>query len=122
VVSTSVIPLLCFWLETDANSNGDSYSRLSIDDDKISWLLFPDILVLVLLSMLYDCFNGCVRARSLGIAAQKIMGELSSVSTRLWFVIYFWLPSEEYRIVFWKKKEIKDLEDLLLSFRLYLLL
>ena len=99
--------------------NGDSYSRLSIDDDKASRLLFPDILVLVLLPMLYDCFNGCVRARSLGIAAQKIMGELSSVSTGLWFVIYLWLPSEEYKIVFWKKKEIEDLEDLLLSFRLY---
>jgi hypothetical protein len=99
--------------------NGDSYSRLSIDDDKASRLLFPDILVLVLLPMLYDCFNGCVRARSFGIAAQKIMGELSSVSTGLWLVIYFWLPSEKYKIVFWKKKKIEDLEDLLLSFRLY---
>jgi hypothetical protein len=69
--------------------------------------------------MLYDCFNGCVRARSFGIAAQKIMGELSSVSTGLWLVIYFWLPSEKYKIVFWKKKKIEDLEDLLLSFRLY---
>ena len=29
--------------------NGDSYSRLSIDDDKASRLLFPDILMLVLL-------------------------------------------------------------------------
>jgi hypothetical protein len=27
--------------------------------------------------MLYGCFNGCVRARSLGMAAQKNMGELS---------------------------------------------
>ena len=31
--------------------NGDSYSRLSIDIDKASRLLFPDILVLVLLLM-----------------------------------------------------------------------
>jgi hypothetical protein len=69
--------------------------------------------------MLYDCSNGCVRARSLGIAAQKIMRELSSVSTDLWFAIYLWLTSEEYKIVFWKKKEIEDLGDLLLSFRLY---
>jgi hypothetical protein len=48
----------------------------------------------------------------------KIMGEPSSVFTGLWFVIYLWLPSEEYKIVFWKKKEFEDLEDLLVSFRL----
>ena len=100
--------------------NGDSYSRLSIDDDKASRLLFPDILVLVLLPMLIDYFNGCARARSLGIAAQiKIMGEPSLVFTGLWFVIYLWLPSEKYKIVSWKKKEFEDLEDLLVSFRLY---
>jgi hypothetical protein len=34
------------------------------------------MLVLVLLLMLIDYFNGCARTRSLGIAAQiKIMGE-----------------------------------------------
>jgi hypothetical protein len=49
--------------------NGDSYSRLSSDVDKVVRFLFPGILVLVLLPMLYDCSNGCVRARSLGIAA-----------------------------------------------------
>jgi hypothetical protein len=38
---------------------------------------------------------------------------------RLWFIIYLWLPSEEYKIMFWKKKKFEDLEDLLLSFRLY---
>jgi hypothetical protein len=39
-------------------------------------LLFSGILVLVLLPMVIDYFNGCVRARSLGIATQiKIMGE-----------------------------------------------
>jgi hypothetical protein len=31
---------------------------------------FSFLLVLVLLPMWYDCFNGCVRARSLGTAAQ----------------------------------------------------
>jgi hypothetical protein len=55
--------------------------------------------------MLNDFFNGCERARNLDIAAQiKIMGEPSSVFTGLWFVIYLWLPSEEYKIVFWKNK------------------
>jgi hypothetical protein len=49
--------------------NGDSYSRLSSDVDKVVRFLFSGILVLVLLPMLYDYFNGCVRARSLGIAA-----------------------------------------------------
>jgi hypothetical protein len=39
-------------------------------------LLFPGILVLVLLLMVIDYFNGCACAHSLGIAAQiKIMGE-----------------------------------------------
>jgi hypothetical protein len=50
--------------------NGDSYSRLSNDVDKAVRFLFPGILVLVLLPMWYDCFNGCVRVRSLGTAAQ----------------------------------------------------
>jgi hypothetical protein len=50
--------------------NGDSYSRLSSDVDKAIRFLFPEILVLVLLPMWYDCFNGCMRARSLGTAAQ----------------------------------------------------
>jgi hypothetical protein len=50
--------------------NGDLYSRLSSDVDKAVRFLFPRILVLVLLPMWYDYFNGCVRARSLGTAAQ----------------------------------------------------
>jgi hypothetical protein len=50
-------------------NNGDSYSRLSSDVDKAVRFLFPEILVLVLLLMSYDCFNGCVRARILGIMA-----------------------------------------------------
>jgi hypothetical protein len=49
--------------------NGDSYSRLSSDIDKAIRFLFPRIPVLVLLSMLYDCFNDCVCVCSLGIAA-----------------------------------------------------
>jgi hypothetical protein len=73
--------------------------------------------------MWIDYFNGCVRARSLGIAAQiKIMGEPPLVFTGLWFGIYLGLPSEKYKIVSWKKKEFEDLEDLLVSFRLYFLI
>jgi hypothetical protein len=69
--------------------NGDSYSRLSINVDKADQFLFPDILVLVLLPMLIDYFNGCVRVRSLGIAAQiKIMGKPSLIFTGLWFVTH----------------------------------
>jgi hypothetical protein len=42
------------------------------------------MLMLVLLPMLIDYFNGCTRARSLGTAAQiKIMGELSLIFTGL---------------------------------------
>jgi hypothetical protein len=70
--------------------------------------------------MVIDYFNGCARARSLGIAAQiKIMGEPSLVFSGLWFGIYLRLPPEKYKIVLWKKKEFEDLEDLLFSFRLY---
>jgi hypothetical protein len=75
--------------------------------------------VLVLLPMLIDYFNGYARAHSLGIAAQiKIMGEPSLVFTGLWFG-FIRLPSEKYKIMSWKKKEFKDLEDLVISFRLY---
>jgi hypothetical protein len=57
-------------------NNGDSNFRLSSDVDKASRLLFPEILVLALLPMLLDYFNGCARARNLSIAAEiKIMGE-----------------------------------------------
>jgi hypothetical protein len=68
---------------------------------------------------LIDYFNGCARTRSLGIAAQiKIMGEPSLVFTGLWFS-FIRLPSEKYKIMSWKKKEFEDLEDLVVSFRLY---
>jgi hypothetical protein len=40
--------------------NGDSYSRLSSYVDKAVRFLFPVILVLVFLSMWYDCFNSGV--------------------------------------------------------------
>jgi hypothetical protein len=69
--------------------------------------------------MLIDYFNGCACACSLSIAAQKNMGEPSVVFTGLWFGIYLELPSEKYKIVSWKKKEFEDVEDLLVSFRLY---
>jgi hypothetical protein len=43
-------------------------------------LSFPEILMLVLLPILIDYFNGCARACNFSIAAQiKIMGEPSSV-------------------------------------------
>ena len=101
--------------------NGDSYSRLPSDVNQAVRLLFPVILVLVLLPMLIDYFNGCARARSLGTAAQiKIMGEPSLVFTGCGLVsVSFRLPSGKYKIVSWKKKEFEDLEDLLVSFRLY---
>jgi hypothetical protein len=55
--------------------NGDSYTRLSNEVDQDVRSLFPGILVLVLSPMWIDYFNGCVRARSLSVAAQiKNMG------------------------------------------------
>jgi hypothetical protein len=64
--------------------NGDSYSQLPSDVDQVVRLFCPDMLILVLLPMLIDYFNGYARARSLGIAAQiKIMGEPSLVFTGL---------------------------------------
>jgi hypothetical protein len=71
------------------------------------------MLMLVLLPMLIDYFNGCARARSLCIAAQiKIMGEPSLIFTGLWFS-FTRLPSKKYKIMSWKMKEFEDLEDLL---------
>jgi hypothetical protein len=85
-------------------------SRLSSDVDKAVRFLFPGILVLVLLPMWYDYFNGCVRARSLGTAAQVKKKEPLLVFTGLWFdicAIIFWLASEKYKIMSWKKKSLK---------------
>jgi hypothetical protein len=49
--------------------NGDSYRRVPGDVDQAGRLLFSGILVLVLLPMVIDHFNGCTRTRSLVIAA-----------------------------------------------------
>jgi hypothetical protein len=82
----------------------------------------PDILVLVLLPMLIDYFNSCVRASSLGIAAQiKIMGEPSLVFTGLRFG-FIRLTSKKYKIMSSQKKEFEDFDDLLVSFRLYFII
>jgi hypothetical protein len=57
--------------------------------------------------MLIDYFNGC--ACSLDIAVQiKLMGKYLLVFTGLWFIIYLSLPSENYKIVSWKKKNFKE--------------
>jgi hypothetical protein len=93
--------------------NGDSYSRLPSDVDQVVQLFCPDILVLVLLPMLIDYFNGYACAVQI-----KIMGEPSLVFTGLWFGSIR-LPSGKYKIMSWKKKEFEDLEDLVVSFRLY---
>jgi hypothetical protein len=120
LVATRRIILAIFYPGCYVLDNGDSYSRLSSNVDQVGRLFCPDILVLVLLPMLIDYSNGCVRARSLCIAAEiKIMGEPSLISTGLWFAIYFWLPLKKYKIVSWKKKEFGDLKNLLISFKLY---
>jgi hypothetical protein len=80
------------------------------------------MLVLVLLSILINYFNGCARARSLSIAAQiKIMEEPSLIFIGLWFS-FIRLPSRKYKIMSWKKKEFEDLKDLFISFRLYFII
>jgi hypothetical protein len=64
--------------------NGDSYPRLPSNVNQVVWLFCPGILVLVLLPMWINYFNGCAHARNLGIAAQiKIMGEPLLVFTGL---------------------------------------
>jgi hypothetical protein len=73
--------------------------------------------------MWIDYFNGCVRARSLGIAAQiKNMGARLLVFAGIWYdicAIIFWLPSEKYKIMSWKKKSLKTSKISSFSFRLY---
>jgi hypothetical protein len=46
--------------------------------------------------MLYDYFNGCVRARSLDIAAQIRKKGRTIVGI---YRFMFWLPSEKYKIM-----------------------
>jgi hypothetical protein len=65
------------------------YSRLTSDVDQAVRFVFPGILVLVLLPLLYDYSNGGARARNLGTAAKiKILGEPSLVFIGLWFGTY----------------------------------
>jgi hypothetical protein len=107
----------CYVLDND-----ESYSRLPGDIDQAVRFVFPEILVLVLLPILDDYSNGCARARSLGTTAKiKIMREPSLVFTGLWFggVLFMRRPSEKYKIASWKKKGFEDLDDLLVSFRLF---
>jgi hypothetical protein len=83
-------------------------------------LSFSKILVLLLLAMLIDYFNGYGHAHSLDTAAQiKIMGEPSLLVTGLWFSIYLFLPSRNYKILSRKKKGFEDLKNLLVSFKVY---
>jgi hypothetical protein len=101
---------------------GDSCSRLSNNIDQAVRLFFPGILVLVLLPIVIDYFNGYARARSLGIAVQiKLWDNL-----RWYFQVYGSVlssaTSRKYKIVSWKNKEFEDLEDLLVSFRLYFII
>jgi hypothetical protein len=71
--------------------NGDSYSRLPATLI-ILWLIFHGILVLVLLPILINYFNGSARAPSFDIAAEiKIMGEPPLVFIGLQFGIYLLL-------------------------------
>jgi hypothetical protein len=78
--------------------------------------------VLVLWPILYDYSNGCARGRSLGTMAKiKIIGEPSLVFIGLWFgtyVLFVRLPSKKYNIMSWKKNDFKDVDGLLISFRL----
>jgi hypothetical protein len=70
--------VLAIFVPTD---NSGSYSWLSNDVDQAVRLLF-----LVLLPMVIEYFNGCARARSLGIAVQiKIMGESMLIYSGLSF-------------------------------------
>jgi hypothetical protein len=102
--------------------NGDSCSRLPSNIDQVVRLVFPGILVLVLLPKVIDYFNGCARARSLGIAAQiEIMREPLFVFLGQWFG-FIRLPSEKYKIISWKKKEFEDLKDSLCISTMYYLL
>jgi hypothetical protein len=69
--------------------NGDSYTRFSSDVDQAVRSLFSRILVLVLSPMLVDYFNGCVRTRSLSIAAQiKNIETPLLIFACIWYDIY----------------------------------
>jgi hypothetical protein len=76
--------------------------------------------------MWYDYFNGCMRAHSLGTAAQiKKKKEPLLVFTGLWFdicAIIFWLASEKYKIMLWKKKSLKASKISSFFLRLYFII
>jgi hypothetical protein len=92
----------CYVLDND-----DSYSRLSNDVDQPVRFFSPGILVLVLLPMVIDYFNGCTRARSLGIAAQKIIEKPSLVFSGLWFVSIFGCLQKITRLCHVRRKSLK---------------
>jgi hypothetical protein len=64
--------------------NGDSCSRLPSNDDQAVRLLFPGILVLVLLLMVIDYFNGCVHACGIGIPVKLKLWK----NLRWYFYVY----------------------------------
>jgi hypothetical protein len=69
--------------------NGDSYSHLHSNIDKVVRLFFYVMLVLVRLPVLIDYFNGYTHACSLGFAVQnKIIEESSLVFTDIsvWYL------------------------------------
>jgi hypothetical protein len=76
--------------------------------------------------MLDDYTNGCAHAYSLDTAAKiKIMGEPSLIFTGLWFgthILFMRVPSEKYKIASWEKNDYKDLNYLLVSFRLHFII
>jgi hypothetical protein len=56
-------------------------------------------MLMLVLPMLIDYYNGCAHTYSLGTAAQiKIMRKPSLVFTNLWFC-FIWLPFEKYKIM-----------------------
>jgi hypothetical protein len=55
--------------------NGGSYNHPPARLASKFGYFFPEILLMVLMSMLVDCFNSHVSARSIDIAAHKIIGE-----------------------------------------------
>jgi hypothetical protein len=55
----------------------------------------------------------------------KIMGEPSLAFIGLWFgthVLFMRLPSKKYKITSWKKNDYEDLDDLLVFFRLHIII
>jgi hypothetical protein len=70
MVAARRIVLAIFYPGCYVLNNGDLYTRLSNSVNQAVRSLFRGILVLVLLPILFNYFNGCARARSFSIAAQ----------------------------------------------------